>query len=140
MLGIPVEYVPDLRVISETTGVGPWKRILVGNAFFDLEPRLQGAILLHEAGHAKLRHLEKRIWFAIRNFWRPMAIGSYCRNQEFEADQFAANCGYGRDLALVFARVDAPAGPYHPNRLERIARLALVPPPVVDLTRGERKG
>jgi Zn-dependent protease with chaperone function len=127
VLGIPVVHVPGLPVTAETSGIGPWAKILVGEGIFRLEPRVAGAVLLHEAGHIKLGHLRKRVVFALLNFWRPMAIGHYCREQEFEADRFAAGCGYARELALYFMIVNAVSGPYHPPRSERVLRLAAHP-------------
>lgn len=123
VLGVPVGFKRRLTNISEARGIWPWKKIVVGPQFFDLEARCQGAILLHEAAHAKLFHLEKRIGYALLNFWRPAAIGRYCKMQEFQADAFAAGCGYGRDLALVFARFPAAGGDFHPSPEERIERL-----------------
>lgn len=123
VLGIPIRYDDRLRIISEARGLWPWKRIVIGPQFFRLEPRCQAAILLHEAGHAKLWHLEKRVAYALANFWRPAAIGRLCREQEFEADRFAAGCGYGRDLAIVFALVLNAGGTFHPSPAERIERL-----------------
>lgn len=123
VLGIPVRYDRKFREVSETRGLWPWKKIIVGDAFVALEERARAAILLHEAAHAKLFHLEKRIAFAITNFWRPSGIGRYCQQQELQADAFATECGYGRDLALVFSRLKDSGGTFHPSAKERIDRI-----------------
>ena len=122
-MGIHVEHRPKDKILSEARGLWPFKKIVVGADFARLEPRCQGAALLHEVGHVKLFHLEKRIAFAILNFWRPAAIARYCREQEFQADAFAAGCGYGLDLALLFARLNEQSDPFHPSVRERIERL-----------------
>ncbi len=122
-LGIRVVHDPSLRWIAHSRGIGPWKKIVVGNDFFNFTPREQGAILLHEAGHCKLCHVEKRII----NLWRafiPKLMFDYLRNQEYQADYYAAQCGYGVDLATAFAKLRAvPQKLWYPDVDTRIARL-----------------
>lgn len=136
-LGIPVVYDPDLKVIhrsrglkrvvvgiSESRGLWPFKRIIVGPGLRAFPEREQAAILLHEAGHCKMFHLEKRILRAFTAFFRPSLILAYCRAQELSADEFAARCGYALDLARVFERLSTyEGGIWHPSANDRIARL-----------------
>lgn len=123
-LGIPVRFDPRMRGISNSRGVGRWKAIFVGSAFGQFPPREQAAILLHEAGHCKLRHLEQRLKRLHWAFWKPHVLAAFCAAQEFEADRFAAGCGYGADLARAFSRLQGTDTPLHPPMAERIARLA----------------
>jgi Zn-dependent protease with chaperone function len=123
-LGIPVTFDPALKTISDSRGLWRWKRIFVGPSFRSFPPREQAAMLLHEVGHCKLRHLERRIFAALYLIFWPPALARYCQRQEFQADLFAAHCGYGADLAHAFMRLRSVAGgPLHPPTEERISRL-----------------
>lgn len=122
-LGIPVFYDPDLKNISDSRGLWRWKKILIGPLFLRLSEREAGAALLHEAGHCKLRHLEKRLTMAWLVLISPQRLLRFCLDQEHEADRFAAQCGYGADLAGLFARMEQQKGWFHPKLSERIARL-----------------
>ena len=122
VLGIPIVYKPKLKKIAESRGIGPWKKICIGPSFFGFPPREQQAILLHEVGHCKLKHLEKRL----ANLWlifRPALLAELCKRQEFEADRYAAGCGYGADLARAFLRLKVEPHPLQPDRDERVSRL-----------------
>lgn len=123
-LGIRVVYDEKMEGISDSRGLWPCKRIFVGPKFFAFPPREQQALLLHEAGHCKLRHLERRLLAALLFFSRPAKILELCKAQEFEADRFASLCGFGPDLARAFLRLSAvSASPFHPPIAERVARL-----------------
>lgn len=126
LLGIPVLYKPDLRVISDTFGFWKWKVIRVGPGFITgLRAREKQAVLMHEAGHVKLFHLERRILNLWRAFWFPSLV-AYCREQEFEADRFAAAAGYGLDLAIFFRKIERCGQhkySFHPDVNDRVARL-----------------
>lgn len=121
-LGIRVVFDPTWSGISDSRGLFWWKRIFVGRAFLGFPPREQQAILLHEVGHCKLRHLEKRLLGLWRALWWP-ALFRLCVAQEYEADRFAAGCGYGPDLAQAFRRIRARKSPLHPPLEHRIQRL-----------------
>lgn len=122
-LGIPVVYDVSMNTISEARGMWRWRKIFVGPAFLAFPPREQQAILLHEVGHLKLRHLERRLFAALLLIFWPPSLARLCVAQEFEADRFARGCGYGADLARAFARVKSSPSPLHPSKEERIARL-----------------
>lgn len=123
-MGIPVVYDPALATISESRGLWRWKKIFVSEKFLAFPPREQQAMLLHEVGHCKLRHLERRLIAAIALIFWPPALAEFCKRQEFQADLFVAHCGYGRDLAQAFLRVKSTGeSPLHPPISERIARL-----------------
>lgn len=48
----------------------------------------------------------------------------FAKQQEYEADRYAAGCGYALDLAELYARLsDPPAESFHPDNASRIARL-----------------
>lgn len=100
------------------------KEIVVGPAFSRFAPREQQAILLHEVGHVKLRHIEKRILNLWRIFFWPSSFVRLCFVQEFQADAFCAGCGYGVDLALAMSRMKTDDRvSLHPSLNDRMARL-----------------
>lgn len=122
-LGIPVHYDEDFKFISDSRGLWPFKRIVVGPLIRAFPEREQQAILLHEVGHCKMFHLEKRILRVFTALFRPSLITAYCRAQEFAADQFVAGCGYGPDLARAFTRLKPSGDLWHPSRDARVERL-----------------
>jgi hypothetical protein len=122
-LGVPVRYDPRSRMISEARGILFWKEIVVGPEFFRFTSREQQALLLHEVGHCKMKHLEKRLarlWLAL---WNPKRLADYCIAQELEADRFAAACGYRQELIMVFSRMKPEYAPFHPANSDRISHL-----------------
>ena len=122
-LGIPIRYDPSAKMISDSRGLWPFKKIVVGPALRAFPEREQQAILLHEVGHCKMFHLEKRLLRVVTSLFRPRLIAAYCQAQEFAADQFAAGCGYGMELASAFTRIKSNGDPLHPRLDARIARL-----------------
>lgn len=126
VLGVPVVFDAGYDGISDSRGLWRWKTIVVGRQFISFPSREQQAILLHEAAHCRLRHLEKRLLNLWRIF-RPAALAALCVEQEYEADRFAAHLGYGVDLARAFSRVVPSPSPFHPPVNERIERLLRVP-------------
>lgn len=122
-LGIEVRYDENMKFISESRGLWPFKKIVVGPLLRSFPEREQQAILLHEVGHCKMFHLEKRILRIFTAFFRPKLIIAYCQAQELAADQFAAGCGYALDLAHAFSRLKPVPDRWHPPRDTRISRL-----------------
>jgi Zn-dependent protease with chaperone function len=121
-LGIPVRYDPEAKVIADSRGLLRWKEIVVGPGIFNFSRREQQAILLHEVGHCKLYHLEKRLLRLWKLIW-PKSLALYCQFQEQQADYYVAQCGYGLDLASAFSRMTSSGGPLHPSTSSRIERL-----------------
>lgn len=120
--GVRVRYDPQFIGISDSRGIWPLKRIFIGPTFLNFPPREQMALLLHEVGHCKLYHLEKRIarlWLLLR----PKLLFAFCIEQEYEADRFVWRCGYAVELAQAFTRIRVVNSPLHPPVAERIARL-----------------
>ena len=124
-MGIPVRYEPTLGPVCDSR----LNEIVVGPAFLRFPPGEQSALLLHEVGHCKLRHIRARILTLLTRPWRLAAL---CREQEFEADRFARGLGHGPALAAALARLTVPeprtwieraARRLHPPRSARIARL-----------------
>lgn len=109
--------------ICDSRGLGRRAQIVIGRGFLAFPPREQQAILLHEVGHIKLGHVLERV----KKMWQivllPSAFARLCIRQEFQADRFAAECGYGADLARAFSRMGEAAGALHPPTAERVARL-----------------
>lgn len=122
-MGIPVRYDPNAKIISDSRGIWPFKRIMIGPTFFNFDEREKQAILLHEAGHCLLFHLEKRIAHLWLLLWSPADLARYCEAQEYQADRFVSECRYGVDLARAFSKISEDGGALHPGTHSRIARL-----------------
>lgn len=149
VLGVAVSFEPTYLGLAETRGLLGWKRVVVGPAFTRLTPRERQAVLLHEAGHAKLWHAEKRVlpmaWAILTHpvlvwhivmamdaalaqvrftaFLEDSGMSEFAQAQEYQADRFAAECGYGADLSQVFLRFGS-GGVLHPSLQSRLIRLA----------------
>lgn len=65
ILGIRVVYDPRMVLISDSRGLWPCKKIVIGPAFLRLSDRQKGAVLLHEAGHCKLFHTERIVLYTL---------------------------------------------------------------------------
>ena len=110
--------------LCEQRGIWRWREIVIGRAFLAFPPREQQAILMHEVGHVRLRHVRERLLSIWLIFCLPNRFALLCQRQEYEADQFAAKCGFGPDLASAFGRFSASgAGALHPELSDRIERL-----------------
>jgi hypothetical protein len=137
-LGVPVEFDEKMRdVVSEARGLWRWKKIVIGPSVRIFSPAELEAILLHEVGHCKARHLERRIAALWLLFFNPKRLRRLCVEQEFEADSFVAMCGKGPALASAFMRLQAhgresSSSALHPSLEERIKRLSLTQPFVQD--------
>lgn len=122
--GIPVRFDPAQSTLCDSRGIWPLKRIVYGPALRELPAREQQAVILHEAAHCKMFHVEHRLAALWRLFVRPASLAELCRLQEFEADRFVIAHGYGPDLARVLLRFQSgKRGPLHPSTSERIRRL-----------------
>lgn len=122
-MGVRVSYDARAKFISDSRGLGPWKKIVVGPTFLEFAPREQQAILLHEVAHCKLFHVEQRIAKLWLILWRPSRLRQLCIDQEHEADAFVRSSGFGADLASAFSKLRFTSHFLHPSTAERIARL-----------------
>lgn len=122
-LGVRVTYSEKQRVIADSRGLGRFRRVVVGPAFFLFPPREQQAILLHEVAHCKMKHLEQRMRSLWMVFVRPLKLRDLCIEQEHAADRFVAGCGFGPDLARAFGRLRKTRALLHPPVADRITRL-----------------
>ena len=101
-----------------------WKRVYFGRGYMTLQPRVQAAVMIHEMYHCIKHHTERRILALLT----PWVIPRLCRQQELDADAFAAKFGYGPDL-YHFLKPCAVGGPFHPsNDVRRQALLSRVAP------------
>lgn len=140
VLGIPVEFSPFCSQIAEATGFTWNRKILVGPDYLRLPPRVQQAMLYHEARHCLGWHLEKRAaWFALAVlplFFLPsdvmvpillfvalfLWLESRCSRHEMEADDFSARNGYGVELLSLVQRHPANP-PFYPSFQKRCLNL-----------------
>jgi hypothetical protein len=100
----------------------PWGTIQVGDLFWKLSAAERSAVMVHERGHLRYRHVLKRIWRLVTFRWR--GFYAMCEQQEFEADQFAVDRGFQRGLESFLlrhaSRVKSPGYPTAAQRLEAI--------------------
>lgn len=100
-MDIPVFGRLEMNNAAEAKYIWPFKRIVVGPLFFRLDAKSRHAILLHEAGHCKKFHFEKRILTILSTFWMMVypvfwyerVLKKQAMQHEFEADAFAAEHG-----------------------------------------------
>lgn len=114
-----------LSFYAETVGFAFWKHIRTGAAFDELPELEAHAIVMHEAGHIRHWHIERRLLWILsgRVLWNPEGFFAACARQELEADDYAAAHGYGLALASFLSKLpDTPQDGYPPVH-ERIARL-----------------
>ncbi len=120
---VPVFYDPKLEHFADSRGIGPFKKIVVGPSFSQLAPPEQAAVVLHEVGHCKLRHLEKRLLVAWMFLLWPPYMVRLCHEHEYEADAYAAKQGFGGYLISLFERLEGAKPFWHPSAASRIERL-----------------
>jgi len=124
--GIRIVHDPLSATLSDSRGLWPFKKIVVNDHFFRLAPPEQAAFILHEVGHCKLFHLEKRVLALPLLFVRPSYLNRLCIEQEHEADAYAAAQGFGPYLVSAFSRMKMDGeNLLHPDFKSRIERLRL---------------
>ncbi len=127
VFGIPVFFATNCGRVAQATGFWPFrKKILVGLQWFYLSPEEQYAVLLHEVGHCKAFHMEKRILYIPLVIF-PSLLKALCRQQELEADEFVVKNGHGEAFSKALDRMkkinfNEDYGLY-PTIEERISRI-----------------
>jgi hypothetical protein len=120
--GIPVEFDPACRTVAQARGVWPFYRIVVGPHWYELEAQQRVATLMHEVGHCRGHHAVKRALAVplVILWWLGEICGQRARamthQHELEADRFAADQGYARELAHALGRMPEEESPFYPNR------------------------
>ncbi len=122
-LGIPVFADALSRIIADARGLWPFKRIVVGPGWYLLSERERMAVLYHEAAHVRGWHMEKRLLHVFDLAFNPVRARARCAEQECEADRFAAEHGYGAELAAVLKKFPPEGGAFYPALDERLPRL-----------------
>lgn len=123
ILGIPVVFDPLCPVHGVARGLWPFKRIAVGPEWYRLDVGERLGVLFHEAGHCVGLHLEKRLAAVPLLFLAPEFIRRFTHEQELEADRFAAERGYGQELARYLDGRNPPESPFYPSNAVRSAIL-----------------
>ena len=102
VLGIPVYFNPATDEMAYATGVWPFKRIVIGPRWLTLDTGERMGVLMHEAKHCLAFHLEIRL-LLLPVSWMNWVL-RLCHQQELDADAFAVEQGYGRDLLRLVTR------------------------------------
>lgn len=95
--------------------------VLVGARFEILSRIEQEAVLAHEVGHIENHHTLKRWWWILSCQWRK--LGERCKNQELEADAYAADAGFGPGLVKFLRRTKFPESAWHPAYYDRVLNI-----------------
>jgi Zn-dependent protease with chaperone function len=97
-----------------------YKRIYVGTKFIGLPERVKMAVLAHELAHCEGHHTEWRLLALICPI--PLLIQWLCHWQEYQADAYVAQCGFGPELSW-YLRKDGPGSITHPQNYLRRQKL-----------------
>jgi beta-lactamase regulating signal transducer with metallopeptidase domain len=101
----------------------PWA-IRIGTPFWRLSNAERAAVILHELGHYKHKHLWQHLWFLFAWPFAPLYFAKRVKEHEFEADLHVVKHGFGTALVNVLSQhVNEPPGPLHPSAFERIVRI-----------------
>jgi Zn-dependent protease with chaperone function len=114
-LGIRLAVDRTSKLMADSRGIWPFKRIVLGASWFLFSPREREAVLCHEAAHCKLFHLEKRMLLIPLLFLRPALVTEISIAQELEADRFAAERGFGVELLDVLRKLGGKEGQFYPS-------------------------
>ena len=102
VLGIPVYFKPDTHEVAYSTGIWPFKRIVIGPRWLQLDTDERMGVLMHEAKHCLAFHLEIRL-LLLPLFWTDWVL-RIAHRQELDADAFAIEQGYGAGILRVIVR------------------------------------
>lgn len=116
------------RCMAQARGIWPFKRIIIGENYFYLTPREKYGVLLHEAAHCKKFHMEIRLLALPLLLINPDFNIRLSKEQEHQADEFAAREGYGVELLSAINKIKnhSEAGMFYPTyeaRVERVNRI-----------------
>ena len=112
----------DYAWVARSFAIFGFKRVFIGSKFYNLPNDQQRAVIAHELGHIRLGHHAVRRWVApLALICTPFRKALY-RTQEFEADDFATECGHGKALCSFLSQNNEFEGEYPKNvaRIERI--------------------
>lgn len=145
ILGIPIEYHPHSKFPTADARGFFWNRhIAVGPQWTQLDARTQRATLFHEARHLLRWHREQRALLCallalpalVFLSWRELAaialtiglffiVEALSQRHEFDADAFAAEYGYGKELLGLVKRAGPPPmlPTFYPDYEKRCAAL-----------------
>lgn len=118
-----VPVVIDMRRGTYAHSVGwPWREKIICGAFFAVLPEdMQSAIIAHEYAHIRLKHSRARIKAFLLLQWHRLA--DLAQGQELEADRYAAEQGYRRQMIQFLRNAKHAPGPWHPTHEARVDAL-----------------
>jgi Zn-dependent protease with chaperone function len=147
IMNIPILYLRDSRhTVADARGFGKRAKIVVNEPIFaQLPHETQMAVLYHEAGHIVGGHREIRVFLlamlcvpaVVLLSWPVLlclgatlglylAVQRVAQDQELDADRFAAQQGYGREMLAFVRAAGAPSIPpfFYPDFERRVGALA----------------
>ncbi len=99
-----------------------WGTVQCGAVFYSLPERERAAVMAHEHGHLRHFHAWKRLW-AIVSGKTTEQYYAMCREQEHEADAYAAKRGHGAGMISLLLRIRDRESDLHPSYKQRIDRI-----------------
>lgn len=100
-----------------------WGTVQTGPVFDQLPFLQQQAVVMHEKGHIRGFHAWKRLWWILTFRACTPDFYAMCREQEHEADEYAAQAGHLRGMILLLRRLPGCRDPGYPSPQQRIERL-----------------
>jgi len=125
VLGYRIDFDPEMPRVAEARGIWPFKRIVVGRQWYALPDHERAAVLMHEAAHCRRAHFEKRLVALPLFLLSPSFVKRMAREQEIEADRFAARAGFGAGLIAFLRRFDERESIFYPSHDERVRALEI---------------
>ncbi len=111
-------------ILPYAFGYGPFRQVVGHGAQPGLPEAELRAIEMHELGHLFYGHPGKRLLRLLNPLLWPR-LAALARQDELDADAFAARHGHARALAGFLCRVRDQPHPFYPTASERL--LALTP-------------
>ena len=108
-------------IIARSVSFFWYRRVYIGTKFARLPKGQQTAVILHERGHIEKHHTEARLLSVLFPF-KPF-IRWLCHRQEYAADRYVLEHGFGRELVDFLVANGARESFTHPSDYARACRL-----------------
>lgn len=105
----------DRNFVAKSWSFFGIKRVIVGALHSKLPISQQFAVEMHEVAHCHFHHIEKRWLCLLMNPWNYSRL---CKQQEFDADRYAAERGHAQGL-IDFLRDENEESFLYPSHSER---------------------
>lgn len=120
-----VKFLSDMIPFAGVLGFWKWSLVIVGRDFNRLNVFEQQAVIMHELGHRFFHHFWERMLWILNPvvLFQSEEFSRRLKRQEIEADNYAAERGYGRVLYALFEKLDWEESFSHPDKQTRLDNL-----------------